>query len=389
MRAISLSPDRFFLSRGMPQGGPGRCLSVPLNQTRIRATLPTHSNRKNERNSCPMNTVQHPISKKHIPEFATGVITPVFTPALEGGRLDPKGFARYADWLARDPDITTLFIRCGSGQMYTYSVEETKQVIDIATEVVGNRKYCTFGTFGVFNANPNERPDPKQYLEESLELSKYAEEKGATGIILLVPWALVPKDGQSMEDMQYEHYKAVAESISLPILLYNTPAMPKEYNLTGALVQRIKHLPNMAGAKISTGDMAWMSDLEIATEGTNFSLISGHEGVFYPCLGIGCLGAIGQGCNLYPRILREVYEAFMRGDYARAREAQWDVILGLRNFDGYGNSTSGLAFLKSQGLKIEPWDKSGVRLRTPEEVKIIRSGLDPILEKYGQTYASV
>jgi 4-hydroxy-tetrahydrodipicolinate synthase len=329
-----------------------------------------------------MKTIEHPLTHKQIPEFATGVITPVFTPALEGGRLDPKGFARYCERLAEDPNQTTLFIRCGSGQMYTYTKEETKQVIDIATEIVGARKYTTFGTFGVFRGSVDDRPDPNQFIEESLELSKYAEEKGATGVILVVPWALVPEKGQSMEDMQFDYYEKVARSINIPILLYNPPNVPPEYRLTTAIIERIKHLPNMAGAKISTQELAWFSDLELATEGTDFAMIAGHEGVYLPAMTTGALGAIGQGCNIYAHILRVIFEAFMAGDYERAYEAQKDVILGLRNFDGYGNSTSGLAYLKSHGLEIEPWDKSGDPLRTPEEVARIRKGLDPIIEKY-------
>lgn len=331
-----------------------------------------------------MNTITHPYSGKSIPEFATGVITPVFTPALEGGRLDPKGFGNYVRYLVDQPDITTLFIRCGSGRMYTYTVEETKTVIDIATDIAAGRKYTTFGTFGEFSGNPDERPDPQRFVDQTLELSKYAEEKGATGIILLVPWALVPEKDQSVEDLQFEYYKKVSDSVSVPILIYNTPGMPKEYNLTPSLVQRIAELPNMAGAKISTADLAWFSDLEIASQDTKFCLIAGHEGVYFPCLAIGCLGVIGQGCNLYPNILRKVYDDFMAGDLASARRAQWDVNLALKNFAGYGNSTSGLAYLKSKGLEIEDWDKSGVPLCTPEEVRTIRKNLDPILERYAQ-----
>lgn len=333
-----------------------------------------------------MKTVQHPLTKKQIPEYATGVITPVFTPALEGGRLDPKGFENYIKWLSKDPDVSTYFVRCGSGQMYTYTVEETKQVIDITMDVGGDEKHATFGTFGVFNADPKQRPDPKQYVDETLELSLYAQEKGADGIIMLVPWALVPEEGQSVEDLQYDYYKTVSDAVNIPILIYNTPAMPEEYNLTVPLVERIKELPNMAGAKISSGNLAWISELEIATEGSDFALISGHEGVYLPCLAIGCLGVIGQGCNVYPAVLKKVYDAFMEGDWATANEAQRDVIKGLHNFDGYGNSTSGLAYLKSKGLDIGPWDKGGTQIRTPEEVEIMKKGLDPILEKYGQTF---
>ena len=329
-----------------------------------------------------MRHIEHPLSKKKIPEYATGVITPVFTPALEGGRLDPRGFANFIDRLSVDPDITTLFVRCGSGRMYTYSKAETKQVIDIAMDRCGAQKHTVFGTFGIFDGEPDHRPDPKKYLDESIELSQYAEEKGGTAAVLINPWALGTETGEAMEDIHFEYYKTVCETVNLPVLLYNTPQMPAEFNLTPRLLERIKSLPNMAGAKISTPNLAWMSELEIAAEGSDFALISGHEGVYLPCLSIGILGVIGQGCNVYANVLRRVMDEFMEGNLVAAREAQMDVLRALHSFDGYGNSTSGLAYWKSKGLDIEPWDKSGVPICSPEDAAHMRKGLDPIIEKY-------
>lgn len=329
-----------------------------------------------------MRTIEHPLSKKRIPEYATGVISPVYTPALEGGRLDPRGMANLIDLESLDPNITTLFVRCGGGRMYTYTKEETKQAIEVTMDRCGDKKYTVFGTFGIFDGEPDHRPDPKQFLDESIELSIYAQEKGATAAVLIVPWALGTETGEAMEDKHFEYYKTVCEAVSLPVLLYNTPQMPAEFNLTPRLLTRIRSLPNMAGAKISTGNLAWMTELELATTGSDFALISGHEGVYLPCLSIGVLGVIGQGCNIYPHILRKVLDDFLAGDLQGAREAQMDVLRGLSNFDGYGNSTSGLAYLKSKGLDIESWDKSGVPICTPEDVVIMRKGLDPIMEKY-------
>ncbi|MCA9412199.1 MAG: dihydrodipicolinate synthase family protein, partial [Candidatus Omnitrophica bacterium] len=134
-----------------------------------------------------MKSVVHPLSGREIPEYATGVFVPVFTPALQGGAMDPKGLANYIQWLGKDDSVTSLFVRCGSGRMYDYSFEEVKAAIDIGQENNQGKKYVFYGTFGEFSGKVDERPDPGKFIDQTLELSKYAEEKGADGIVLLVP----------------------------------------------------------------------------------------------------------------------------------------------------------------------------------------------------------
>jgi dihydrodipicolinate synthase/N-acetylneuraminate lyase len=330
----------------------------------------------------PMKYIEHPITRRAIPEYATGVFVPVFTPALEGGRLDPKGLANYVDWLARDPAVTSLFVRCGSGQMYCYSVGEVKQAIDITMETLNGRKYAFFGTFGEFAGKETERPAPSAYLDQTLELSQYAEQQSATGIVLLVPWALEADDGESIEDLQVRHYRTVAESVRCPVFIYNTPAMAEGYRLTADVIKRIKGLSNIAGAKISTVDLAWVSELEMAAQDSQFILVSGHEGCYFPWLVTGALGVIGQGCNVYPRAIRAVYDAFMRGDWPTACRAQQDILRMLSCFSGYGNSIPGLAYLRSKGLQIEPWDKSGLPLTSPADIAPVVAGIDSVLQQY-------
>lgn len=332
-----------------------------------------------------MKTLRHPLSGKDIPEYATGVFVPVFSPALEGGTLDPKGLANYIDWLGRDRNVTSLFVRCGSGRMYDYSFEEVKTAIDVTVEHVSDSQYAFFGTFGEFSGKIEERPERNRFVDQTLELSKYAEEKGAAGIVLLVPWALVPKGDETIEDVQVDYYLKVADSVSCPVFIYNTPGMPEGYKLTPSVANRIKHHPNIAGAKISTADMAWVTEVQIAVEDSHFVLVSGHEGCYLQWLLTGALGVIGQGCNVYTAAIRAVLDAFLAGDYIKAREAQFDVVRMLGCFAGYGNSIPGLAYLRSKGLEIEPWDKSGLPLTSPADIAPVVEGIDRVLRIYDAT----
>ena len=329
-----------------------------------------------------MKTIEHPVSKRQIPEFATGVFVPVFTPALEGGVLDPVGLANYCERLANDDSITSLFVRCGSGRMYDYNFDEIKQATDIAIDTVGDRKYTFIGTFGEFVGDENRRPDPKKYLDQTLELSHYAEEKGASGVVLLVPWALAPEDGESVEDLLVRHFLTVADEVKGPVFIYNTPGMPEGYKLSGSVARRIMHHPNIVGAKISTADVGWVNEVEMEIGDSHFALVSGHEGAYLQWLISGALGVIGQGCNIYPSAIRAVYDHFMAGEYGKAREAQLDVCRMLSCFAGYGNSKPGLAYLKEKGLEIQPWDKTGDPINTSEEIAPVAAGIDKVLQKY-------
>ncbi|MCA9430142.1 MAG: dihydrodipicolinate synthase family protein, partial [Candidatus Omnitrophica bacterium] len=284
--------------------------------------------------------------------------------------------------LGKDDSVTSLFVRCGSGRMYDYSFEEVKAAIDIGQENNQGKKYVFYGTFGEFSGKVDERPDPGKFIDQTLELSKYAEEKGADGIVLLVPWALVPNGDETIEDLQVRYYLQVADSVNCPVFIYNTPGMPEGYKLTPSVAARIKHHPNIAGAKISTADMAWVSELELEIQDSHFVLVSGHEGCYLQWLLTGALGVIGQGCNVYTSAIRAILEAFLEGDYGKARAIQFDVIRMLSCFAGYGNSIPGLAYLKSKGLDIQPWDKSGLPLTTEADIRPVVEGIDKILVNY-------
>ncbi len=329
-----------------------------------------------------MKTISHPLSGRDIPEYATGVFVPVFTPALEGGSLDPKGLANYIHWLGNDKSVTSLFVRCGSGQMYTYSCQEVKSAIEITQENLEDKKYAFYGTFGEFSGNIEERPDENQFIDQTLELSKFAEGKGATGIVLLVPWALTPKGDETIEDLQVRYYLQIADEVNCPIFIYNTPGMPEGYKLTPSVAARIKHHPNIAGAKISTADMAWISEVELEIQDSHFILVSGHEGCYLQWLMTGSLGVIGQGCNVYTSAIRAILDAFLEGDYLKARDIQFDVLRMLSCFAGYGNSIPGLAYLKAKGLDIQPWDKSGLPLTSEADIRPVVEGIDRVLVKY-------
>ena len=97
-----------------------------------------------------MSKIRHPITGQQVPEFLTGVIVPVFTPCGPGGAIDWDGFKNFVVWLRDHPDVNTLFVRCGLGKMYTYTVSDTRRAIEVTMEGLDGKKQAMFGTFGEY-----------------------------------------------------------------------------------------------------------------------------------------------------------------------------------------------------------------------------------------------
>ncbi len=343
-----------------------------------------------------MENTHHPITQREIPPSLAGVIVPVFTPCLANGAIDWEGFRNFVAWLRDNPAVTALFVRCGLGKMYTYTLADTKKAIEITMETLDGKKPAMFGTFGEHfrTGMPSgadlshhvtigkNRPDPKQYLDQTIELTEYASEKGAMAGVLVVPCALLPAPGKNLDDTIFEYYESVSESTSLPLFIYNTPTLPKPYRTSPEMAQRVAQLDNVIGMKISTDDMSWLTQIIMATQETKFSVISGSECTFYQALLSGACGVIGQGCDVNPEILRGVFDRFMDGDLPGALEAQHDALRALGLFKGLDAPRSGLAYLKLKGLECEAYGRFGEPPVPASRIGEFEAEVDRLIAKY-------
>jgi len=343
-----------------------------------------------------MNNLQHPLTKRMMSPALAGVIVPVFTPCLPGGAIDWDGFRNFVAWLGDHPSITALFVRCGLGKMYTYTLADTKRAIDITMETLDGKKPAMFGTFGEHfrTGMPSgtdlshhrtigkNRPDPKQYLDQTIELTEYAREKGAMAGVLVVPAALRPSEGSTLSETIFDYYRSVAESTDLPLFIYNTPTLPKQYRTSPEMAARVARLDNVIGMKLSSDDMKWLTQIIMATADSEFTMIAGSECTCFHALASGASGVIGQGCDVYPEILRAVFERFMSGDFSGALEAQQDVLRALSFFKGLDAPRSGLAYLKRKGLRCEAYGRFGEPPVPENKIKEFEEELDRLIGKY-------
>jgi 4-hydroxy-tetrahydrodipicolinate synthase len=197
-------------------------------------------------------------------------------------------------------------VPCGStGESATLSYEEHDRVIALTIEKAAGRVPVIAGTGSNSTA-------------ETLMLTKHAERNGADGALLISPYYIKPT-----QQGLYEHYRKVAEEVSIPILLYNVPGRTG-VNMLPETVARLSEIANIAGIKEATGDMAQVSDvIEFSREG--FLVISGDDATTLPLLAIGGHGVISVTSNVAPREMSAMVNAFLSGDVEGARKLHYKL----------------------------------------------------------------
>ena len=338
--------------------------------------------------------IRQPFCGRDIPAYLHGVIVPMFTPCNADYSLDEAGIRSYTDYLINLDAVTTLFPRCGLGRMYAFSYDETKQLIDIVLDEAAGRKPVMPGTTGMWNKDPKNKPDPKVFTRQSIELSQYAQERGATAVVLVMPEALPMVDGVDIEDTMFDYFKAVAAEIDLPIVIYRPPGLSMDYEITPRLLSRLLTIPQIAGMKYSTDRVATLMGLAMAIpDDSNFGLIAGDELAYYFVIPIGASGVIGQGCDTNPEVLRAIYDCMIGGDLPGATEAAKDAMRAGWACDGNPNdkspegynvdaALSGLMYAARKGAKVQPYTKGPSRPISKERMDVFEREMDALRAKY-------
>ena len=316
-----------------------------------------------------------------VPEFLKGVIAPMFTPCNADGSLDTKGARGFAQFLLDRDAITTVFPRSGLGKMYTFKRDEVKEIIDAVMDAVGGKIGVIPGTAGIWDRDFNKKPDPERYTEETIELSKCAQDKGADGVVIVIPEALPEEPKATLHDRMCEYYQKVAGAVDLPIVIYHPGAIIEPYRMTPELFKNLVEINGIAGMKYSITDMdKFAAVARLAPD--DFALIAGAESVFLPALALGAVGVIGQGCCTCPEILRAVYDHYNRGDIELAREAQFAVNDLLVASSGMDVAVFGKMDAMKKGYALEPFPRATERPVTEEKYQRYATILEKELAAY-------
>ena len=227
-----------------------------------------------------------------------GSIVALVTPMLEDGRIDYTALRALIDWhIAEGTDC--IGVVGTTGESPTVSMEENCEVIRVAVEHAAGRVPVMAGT----GANST---------AEAIELTRFAKQVGADCHLSVVPYYNKP----SQEGL-YRHFKAIAEAVDLPMVLYNVPGRTVADMLPETAL-RLAQLPRIVGIKEASGNIERACQL-IKHAPKGFAIYSGDDGTAVALMLLGGQGNVSVTANVAPRLMSELCTAAIQGDVSRAR----------------------------------------------------------------------
>ena len=200
---------------------------------------------------------------------------------------------------------TDGIIPCGTtGESPTLSHDEHKRVVEVVLEAARGRIKVVPGTGSYSTA-------------EAVELTRHAERAGAAGALVVNPYYNRPT-----QEGLYRHFRAVAEAVAIPILVYNIQSRTAVNVETATLERLVRDVKNVLGVKEASGSLDQMSQV-IAACGPDFSVLSGDDNITLPLLAIGGHGVVSVIANILPRETAEMVHAALDGDWKRARDLHY------------------------------------------------------------------
>ena len=229
----------------------------------------------------------------------TGVGTALVTPFRRDGSLDEAAVKRLA---RRQIDAGVHFLSpCGTtGEAPTLNHREKLRVVELVLEEAKGRGVPVLAGAGGYDTR------------EVIELARDMERVGADGVLSVTPYYNKPTP-----EGLYQHFKGIAESIHIPVVLYNVPVRTG-INLDVKTTVRLSEIPNIVGIK-GPGDLAQMSEIISGTR-EEFIVLSGDDPVTVATMAVGGAGVVSVGSNQAPTEMVQVVELCERGDYTAARK---------------------------------------------------------------------
>ena len=239
-----------------------------------------------------------------------GSMVAILTPfsASSGKRLvvDEKKLRELIDFQIKNG--SSGIVPCGTtGESATLSFEEHDRVIEITIEQVKKRVPVIAGT-------------GSNSTEEAIMLTKHAAKKGADASLQVSPYYNRPT-----QKGLYEHFKAIADSVEIPIILYNI-ASRTGVNIEPETLAKLAHdCKNIVGVKEASGNLDQMSRIKVLCP-KSFDLISGDDSLTLPVLSIGGTGIISVVANIVPRDVADLVNEFEKGNIKKAKDLHFKLL---------------------------------------------------------------
>lgn len=287
-------------------------------------------------------------------QFA-GLTVALITPFRDGA-VDEAALRKLVDWHVEQG--TSCVSPCGTtGESPTLTHDEHERVIAIVCDQARGRINVMAGT-------------GSNSTSEAIRLTKSAKAAGADAALMVGPYYNKPT-----QEGFYQHFRAVAEAVDLPIILYNIPGRTAK-NMEPETIARLAELPTIVGIKESTGSMDQASQILALS---NLTVLSGDDSLTLPLLALGGRGVVSVVGNIVPRDVMSLLAAFEKGDLVAAR--QWHAKLFPLCRDLLGLSTNPIPI--KGALKMVGRDTGEVRLPMTPLNAVEEQKLAATLRTYG------
>ncbi|WPZ19567.1 4-hydroxy-tetrahydrodipicolinate synthase [Geobacillus subterraneus] len=232
------------------------------------------------------------------------IVTAMVTPFDQKGNLDLVKTTELVNYLL-DNGTDALVVAGTTGESPTLTAEEKVALFRHVVSVVNGRALVIAGT------GTND-------TRASIELTKRAEEAGVDAVMLVAPYYNKPN-----QEGLYQHFKAIAESTPLPVMLYNVPGRTS-VNLAPETVIRLAAIPNIVAVKEAGGNLEAMAEI-IERTPDDFLLYSGDDSLTLPVLAIGGAGVVSVASHIIGNEMQQMIRAFQAGDHkgAAALHRKW------------------------------------------------------------------
>jgi len=226
-----------------------------------------------------------------------GSLVAIVTP-FRKGKVDERALAELIEWqIAKG---TSGIVPCGTtGESATLSHDEHNRVIELTVEVVRRRVPVIAGT-------------GSNSTDEAITLTRHAKQAGVDGALLITPYYNKPT-----QEGLYLHYKAIAEAVDLPLVLYNIPGRTG-VNMLPATIARLSAIQTIIGVKEGSGSVQQASDI-VQMCGDRLTVLAGDDSLTLPMMAVGGKGVITVTANILPAEMAGLVQAFAEGRVEEAR----------------------------------------------------------------------
>ncbi|GGJ56367.1 4-hydroxy-tetrahydrodipicolinate synthase [Anoxybacillus voinovskiensis] len=261
------------------------------------------------------------------------IVTAMVTPFDNKGNVDFDKTTQLVNYLLEN-GTDSLVVAGTTGESPTLTTEEKVALFRHVVSVVNGRVPVIAGT-----GSNNTRA--------SIDLTKKAEEAGVDAVMIVAPYYNKPN-----QEGIYQHFKAIAESTPLPVMVYNIPGR-SVVNISVETIVRLAEIPNIVALKDAGGNLDAMTEV-IARTNDDFLLYSGDDGLTLPVLAIGGAGIVSVASHVIGNEMKEMIEAFEAGDHQTAAKLHQQLLPIMKGLFAAPSPAPVKTALQLKGLDVGP-----------------------------------